>query len=270
MRRYLPCVALLWAGCSVATAATPPQTKEMPAPADISEVKDKLTVWTDGKKHFLALVMSTNSDLPVFWSTDGKDFYQLRIGGGGSEGGDAALKRLDRIFWDPRANAPYQAGFDYKAESKTGKMTVQCIERKTPFDQVPAPEAKAMIDAAKFYKARWNRYAYALARDNTGRYFYVDNQREPENSKVFRLYAGPKGNMKLQKMTNVVSDSEGDIFSTKTGSLRLILNKQETQWVASAKKTKLVYLPIDDNHVMIYTDLGVYTGMPLGTPCDDL
>ena len=29
-------------------------------------------------------------------------------------------------------------------------------------------------------------------------------------------------------------------------------------------------LPIDDNAVMIYTDLGVYTGQPLGTPCDDL
>ena len=35
------------------------------------------------------------------------------------------------------------------------------------------------------------------------------------------------------------------------------------------KKAKLVLEP-SDNHVMIYTDLGVYTGEPLGTPCDDL
>ena len=95
--------------------------------------------------------------------------------------------------------------------------------------------------------------------------------REPEDTKNFRLCAGIKGAMKLQKMTNVVSDSEGDIFSTKTGSLRLVLDKHETIWVQSEKKTKLVFLdPVEDNHVMIYTDLGVYTGEPLGTPCDDL
>jgi hypothetical protein len=28
--------------------------------------------------------------------------------------------------------------------------------------------------------------------------------------------------------------------------------------------------PIEDNRVFIYTDLGVYAGQRLGTPCDDL
>jgi hypothetical protein len=32
----------------------------------------------------------------------------------------------------------------------------------------------------------------------------------------------------------------------------------------------LVGLPLDDNRVLIYTDLGVYAGQRLGTPCDDL
>jgi hypothetical protein len=98
----------------------------------------------------------------------------------------------------------------------------------------------------------------------------VDREREPENSRSFRLFVGPRGNMKLQKMTNVVSDSEGDIFATKTGSLRLILDKHETSWVSGKKKTPLVTLPIEDNHVLIFTDLGAYTGQRLGTPCDDL
>ncbi|HZS38940.1 MAG TPA: hypothetical protein VFF06_19035, partial [Polyangia bacterium] len=66
------------------------------------------------------------------------------------------------------------------------------------------------------------------------------------------------------------SDSEGDIFATKSGSLRLILNKGESLWEQTGKKQKLILLPIEDNHVLIYTDLGVYTGLPLGTPCDDL
>jgi hypothetical protein len=269
MRHYLPCVVWLWAGCSTAVAA-PPAKSDPPATADIADVKDKLTLWTDGKKHFLALALTTNSDLPVFWSADGKEFYQLRIGGGGSEGGDADLKRLDRVYWEPRVDAPYKASFDYKAENKVGTLSVQCSERKTALKQLVTDEAKTLLDAAKFYKARWNRRAYALARDNTGKYYYVDNQREPQGAKNFRLWAGPKGAMKPQKMVNVVSDSEGDIFATKSGQLRLVLDKHETTWIQSQKKTKLVFLPVEDNHIMIYSDLGVYTGEPLGTPCDDL
>src|SRR5437868_9803537 len=128
MRAYLPCVALLWAGCGVASAAPPPPKDPPPATVDIKDVKDKLTVWTDGKKHFLALVMTPSTDFPVFWSADGKDFYQLRIGSGGSEGDEKNLVRLDRSFWEPRVNAPYQAGFDYKSENNVGKMNVQCVE----------------------------------------------------------------------------------------------------------------------------------------------
>jgi hypothetical protein len=266
MRHYLPCFALIAVGCSSAVAAPP--KAEGPAPADISAIKDKITAWTDGKKHYLALAMTTDSDSPVFWSADGKTFYQLRVFGGGSEGDDKDLRRLDRVFWEPRVQAAYQGGFDYRQDGK--KLTVQCADRKTELKKLPDAEAKALVDGGKFYKARWNRYAYALARDNTGKYYFVDNQREPEHSKNFRLWAGPKGAMKPQKMVNVVSDSEGDIFATKSGELRLVLDKHETTWIQSEKKTKLVYLPVEDNHIMIYTDLGVYTGEPLGTPCDDL
>jgi hypothetical protein len=248
--------------------AAPAQNEPSAAPADITAIKDKMTVWTDGKKHYLALVMTTNSDSPVFWSANGKEFYQLRVFGGGSEGDDKNLKKLDRVFWEPRVDAPYKGSFDYASADKT--ITMQCNDRKTAIKQLPAAEAKPLVDGAKFFKSRWNRYAYALARDNTGKYYYVDNQREPDHSKNFRLWAGPKGALKPQKMINVVSDSEGDIFATKSGELRLVLDKHETMWIQREKKTKLVYLPVEDNHIMIYTDLGVYTGEPLGTPCDDL
>jgi hypothetical protein len=239
-----------------------------PATSDIAAVKDKLTVWSDGKKHYVVMVMTTNTDSPIFWSSDGKGFYELRIRGGGSEGDDAELKRLDRTFWEPRVNAGYQSSLDYSAETK--KLTVQCVERKTDLTKLGEADAKKVVAGGKFYKARWGRYAYALARDNTGKYYYVDNVREPEGAKNFRLYAGPKGSMRLQKMTNVVSDSQGDIFSTTNGELRLVLQKQDSTWIANEKPTKLVWVPVDDNHIMIYTDLGVYSGEPLGTPCDDL
>lgn len=269
MRATLPCVLVLAAGCASAVAATP--ARDAPAPYDVSAIKDKLSVFGDGKKHYLALVMTSDMDSPTFWSADGKQFYELRIYGGGSEGDDKNLKSLDRTFWEPRVDAPYKASFAYKKDDKGARdLELQCSDRKSRLTALPPAEAKALVDGASFYKPRWNHYAYSLARDDSGRYYYVDNVREPEHAKNFRLWAGMKGAMKLQKMTNVVSDSEGDIFSTKTGSLRLILDKHETSWVQHDKKTKLVYLDPSDNHIMIYSDLGVYTGEPLGTPCDDL
>jgi hypothetical protein len=270
MRLLLSCAAFAWLGCGTALAA-PPAKAETPPAADVSAVKDKLVAFSDGKQHYLVLALTTNSDSPVFWSSDGKDFYQLRIFGGGSEGGDAALKRLDRVFWEPRVNEPYQASYQYtKPGAAPGTVEMQCSERKTVLKPLAADEAKKLVADGKFFKSRWNHRAYALARDDKGSYYYVDRQREPEESKNFRLWAGPKGAMKPQKMTNVVSDSEGDIFSTKTGQLRLLIGKQETTWIRADKPKKLKWVPVDDNHVMIYTDLGVYTGEPLGTPCDDL
>jgi hypothetical protein len=267
MRRYLPAViSLLLAAPALAAPKKPVAAGT--TPSDISAIKDKLTVWSDGKKHYVAMVMTTNSDSPIFWSSDGKSFYELRVRGGGSEGDDADLKRLDRSFWEPRVTAGYQASIDYSGETK--KLTVQCLERKTGLTKLEDADAKKLVAGGSFFKPRWNRYAYALARDNTGKYYYVDNVREPEGAKNFRLYAGAKGGLKLQKMLNVVSDSQGDIFSTANGELRLILNKQDSTWIANEKPKKLVWVPVEDNHVLIYTDLGVYAGEPLGTPCDDL
>ncbi len=76
--------------------------------------------------------------------------------------------------------------------------------------------------------------------------------------------------MKLQKMTDVASDSEGEIFATKTGSLRLVLDKKQSSWLMGEKATSLTLIPVEQNYQMIYNDLGVYTGERLGTPCDDL
>ena len=71
-------------------------------------------------------------------------------------------------------------------------------------------------------------------------------------------------------MTNVVSDSEGDIFATKSGELRLVLDRKESAWVKGKQRTALELLPLEDNVQLIYSELGVYAGEPLGTPCDVL
>jgi hypothetical protein len=227
-----------------------------PEPADISEVKDKLVVLRDAKGHHLAVVPFGDFSDHLYYG-DGKTMYLQRIYAGGSNGAES----FNRSLWDPRVRA--------EVRFSEGKYWVECGTRKTTLTPLPKEDAAKVIDSAKFLKERWNRRAYALARDDRGTYYYVDKIRD-DSSKGFRLYAGPRGKMKLLKMTNVVSDSAGDIFSTKDGELRLILNANDFRWIAGKKEAKLVPLPLQENAGLIYSELGVYDGEKLGTPCDEL
>jgi hypothetical protein len=251
------CLSLLTLWATPAAATAPPADDAQ----DISAVKDKLRIVSDGKGHYLAIVPFEAMD-DYFFYGDGKTFYAQRTIGGGAEGRIA----FNRTFWEPRAQQLGNASFGYRER----KYTLQCDERQTELKPLSPEETQAMIAAAQWKKPRWKRQAYLLARDNTGKYYYVDRMREPEGNKSFRLFAGPKGAIKLQKMINIVSDSEGDIFATKSGELRLVLDKHESIWISGKTKIKLTQVPIETNHALIYTDLGVYTGERLGTPCDDL
>jgi hypothetical protein len=244
-----------------AAAAKPAPALATPA-VDVAPFKDKLEILHDGKKHYVALVPFEEGGWKHVFYGDGKTFYLQRIIGSGSTGREA----FDLTFWEPRVKARYQASI----ELKNGKYEVLCDTRKTELQPMPREEADKLIAGATFHEALWRFRAFALARDDRGTYFYVDRQREPEDSLNFRLYSGQRGSLKPLKMVNVVSDSEGQIFSTKAGDLRLVLDRKEAAWVKGKSRTTLVPLPIEDNAQLIYTDLGAYTGQRLGTPCDDL
>ncbi|HET6148655.1 MAG TPA: hypothetical protein VFH68_14060 [Polyangia bacterium] len=242
-------------------AAHPAEPAAPPVPAaDISTIKDSLKVLSDGKSHYVAVV-PFGAGKELFYG-DGKTFYAQRVFSSGSVGKES----FDYAFWEPRVSAPYKASF----ELRDGKFRVRCDERLTEVTPVPEGERQSMLASARFLAARWRYRAHALARDDRGTYYYVDRGREPEDSKTYRIYAGLKGAMKPLKMLNIVSDSQGEIFSTPAGELRLVLDRKETVWIRRNQRTPLTNLAVEDNHVLIYTDLGVYTGQRLGTPCDDL
>ncbi len=249
--RLLPLLATLLA----------PITAHAGGPVDVSAVKDKIKLVTDGKGHYVAFVPFDRDDDRVFYG-DAKTFHSLPVQGGGSSGTES----FDVVFVDPR----YPAGARRMFELRDNKYRVTCGDRVTALQLVDDAKAKEIVAAATFGKSPRKRRAYALARDDRGRYFFVDTGRTPDTEKAFKLYVGPKGALKLQKMTNVVSDSEGDIFSTKTGSLRLVLGTAESVWIEGKTKTRLTLVPVEDNAAMIYGELGVYSGERLGTPCDDL
>jgi hypothetical protein len=235
--------------------------------ADVSAYKDHLKVLTDGKGHFAALLPFTISDSDdtgyFFYSGDGgKTFFAQRRTSGGKDGN----KQFNFMFWDPRSTGSSLYYTDKK-------YTLSCDKRSTAMTALSKEDAQKLLAGAKFMNVKWKRRAYTLARDNNGVYYYVDQAREPEGNKDFHVFKGPKGAVKQQEMVNVVSDGEGNIFVTKNGKLRLVLDKHETSWIQGAgKPTPLTPLDLDMyvNSILVYTELGAYTGDTLGTPCDDL
>ena len=232
-----------------------------PSPVDISAVKDQLVFLQDGKAHLIA-VIPFGSVYDHLNYGDGRTFYSMRV----LSGGKAGRESWSRAFWEPRVNERWKASLDFKDNA----YVLQCDDRKTKLTLVPDAERVKLLAEARFLGSLWRRQAHALARDTAGNYYYVDRVRESEGSIDYRLFAGPRGNLKRQKMINVVADSQGEIFATKSGKLRLVLDKHESLWIAGKKETKLLSLPIDENAVLIYSQLGVYSGQRLGTPCDDL
>lgn len=241
-------------------------------PEDISvENRKKTVVCKDDKSHYVALAPDDRLVFALFYG-DGKTWFRVppvenRMLSGGHF--------LEPRFADPTKNANFR-GLDMRVHSEVAfdqdKKTcaVLCGERKTALQVLPEADKNALLAAAKFVENPRQHVPYALARDDRGQYYFVDRGATPLTQKRFRLFTGPRGNLKLQQMVNVVSDSEGDVFSTKTGSLRLILDRRESVWIEGEKPRKLTLVPVPDNLTMIYNDLGVYAGQKLGTPCDDL
>lgn len=233
------------------------------------------SVCSDDKNHVVALTPSVGEFRnvgPELYYGDGKKLVRVatnRMLGSGTF--------FEPRFVNPTANPSFR-GADVRLYSSVevdaakGTCEVQCGTRKTALKVVPAADAQKLLIAASYGPPLLDVTPHALVRDDKGNYYYVDKGNTPETERKFRLFVGPKGNLKLQAMTNVVSDSKGQIFTTKMGELRFVVGPggAESMWIAGRKKTRLTAVPVEDNWQLIFTDLGVYGGVRLGTPCDDL
>jgi hypothetical protein len=184
---------------------------------------------------------------------------------------------LDPRQWNPEANSNARgndmrrySSVRFNTDKKT--CTVQCGTRKTELKLLDAKATAELLRGAKFTGPLQKRQPHVLTRDDQGVYYYVDRGVRPDTQNNFKLYIGARGSLKPKAMTNVVADSQGEIFTTKSGALRLIIGPggKESSWVSGKKVTKLTPIPVEQNLNVIYNDLGVYTGQRLGTPCDDL
>lgn len=250
------------------------EAEPLPPAVDTEAFLDQLSVLTDGQGHYVTLLSFEHKSKEGslgdhLFSGDGAHLYRTPVHGRFS---DSGKKRLSLSFWAPRAHKSKSG----ELTLADGQYTVRCGERKTPLSLVTGEARSALLSKAKFFERRWRRHAYLLARDDEGTYYYVDRARKPADNYDFHLYVGQRGNMKALPLSNIVSDSEGDIFASKRGRLRQVNPKHSTQraetleWIKGKKRKALTKVPVGMNAQLIYRDLGVYDGERLGVPCDDL
>jgi len=241
---------------------------------------EKTAVCTDGKSHYVVLAPHDKQSVQLYYG-DGKTFHRVPL---------PPWVLTGEEFFEPRFSAPTKnsnfRGLDMRLFSSVNhdvskqSCSVTCGPRTTPLTIVDEGTKKTLLGAASYQPPLQTRAPHRLARDEDGRYFYVDKGNTPETEKSFRLFVGPKGAMKLQKMTNAVADTEGEIFTTKSGSLRYVTDRQKPPtWIQGKKKLTLTVVPVEsvdektgepiNNYQLIYNELGVYLGEKLGNPCDD-
>ena len=258
MRQHLTLALVLLAS---AAHADP----KKPKPIDITPQLDNLDVFRDdaGQVIVSPKAQSIKDDAAnwLFFG-DGKTMYQQRIVASSNTGGTYQWS-----LWAPRAQGLLQAQVTIDANG----ADVRCKSGKDGHARLaalPADQAKALLKKATFLPPLWDRTARFLARDEDGIYYYVDELRPEYGGKGYRVFVGKKGAMKELAMTNVASDSAGEVYATKTGELKIVTGIDgKAFWKKGSRKTELVTLPPIKNLYLIYRELGIYG--KLGALCDD-
>jgi hypothetical protein len=258
-------VAVAVASAPRPAAAPPPRAGGMEEPADVpARDRLRLAAWGDGAGHFLVtepFVM----DAPLWWG-DAQRLFRVRVRGGGQEGTSA----MSRNFWEPRVRRGAEAEF----EVRDGKATLTCGAKTIPLTPVPRRAAVRHLEAAAFLEPRWRRIPHALARDDEGTYWYVDGARGADGAAVkgrpdYRLYMGRKGRLAEVPLVDALDDA-GLLLVTEGGRLEVKPERSgaAAAWLTGQARKPLTWLEPSDHGPLIYGELGIYGGEPLGTPCD--
>jgi len=238
------------------------QAEPKPTPVDIKAYRDKLVVLTDAAGGIY--VVKPGEDPHLFFGT-GKQLYEQSITGRSANGDGWSVD-----VYAPRVGN-FQPGSVMRSPDDATYSKFCGNDHKTGLSLVTGEKARAIVDKSQFLSTAVLRLPHAFFRDDAGTYYYVDALREQYGGKGYRVFVGKKGAMKQLPLSDIANDSAGEVFSTKTGDLRLVMNDGQPKsglWIKGEKKKDLVVLDTDRDSPMIFKELGIY-GF-LGTICDDL
>jgi hypothetical protein len=245
-----------------ATAAADPKA----TPVNIKPFRDNLLVFQDATGGTY-VVDITKDARKVFYGTSAKLLYAQDIIGAGADGDAWSLNT-----WAPRISQMRPGAVERRPD---GSFRRYCDGKDDAgLTQVTGDKAKAILDKSQFFTEFMVHRAYMLARDDSGVYYYVDRLTKDYGGKGYRVFVGKKGAMKQLPLLDTASDTAGEVFSTKTGDLRLTKNHEANivpdtvVWIKGEKRSALISLDVDMNSTVIFKDLGIYTF--LGTLCDNL
>ena len=247
----------------LASLVAPAAADPSPKPVDVKALRANATVLTDAQGGIYVVFLG--EDKRLFYGPNAKAVYEQIIFGSGSSGDS-----YDLSTWAPRLPGVRYGGFARKEDHTYSKS---CDGKDDAvLTELTGDKARAILDKTAFLTSGIVRVAHLLARDDSGVYYYVDRLAKTYGGKGYRVFVGRKGAMKQMPLTDVASDSAGEVFSTKSGDLRLVRNtdnaKDTMTWVKGEKRSDLVFLDTDVNSQVIFKDLGIYTF--LGTLCDNV
>lgn len=239
-----------------------------PQKVDIKPFRDELLVFADAAGNAYVVkphkVSPTAPEDPgrIWFGPAGKPLYEQSTVGRSGNGAAWSYQT-----WAPRITGIRPA---YFSRAVDGSFSKSCDADKVPLTQLTGDKAKAVLDKSTLMTEYLNRRAHMLARDDSGVYYYVDRLSKALGGKGYRVFVGKKGAMKQMALSDVASDTAGEVFSTKTGDLRLDRRADVNRmvWIRGERRVELITLDIDANSTVIFTDLGIY--QYLGTLCDNM
>src|SRR5690606_31974029 len=172
---------------------------------------DSLAVVHDGQGHYLALEDEGRSG--VFYYGDGKTFYRQQVTSFSHGKDDDAQFN----FWAPNVVTAGQRGGQL-TRSKSGQWSVFCSANESALEPLDDEARTELVSKAVFRAAKWQHTVRFAARDEDGRYYIVDSERE-SYGQGWRLFIGKRDKLQQMRLIDIVSDSGGDVFATGKGDL---------------------------------------------------
>ena len=169
-------------------------------------------------------------------------------------------------LWAPRARTNGTA----RLAAEAGVVTLTCqYDQARLLELVPPAKAAKLIATALFRAPLHDRVTQVLARDDDGIYYFVDRLRGEDTTRGVRVFVGLKGALKQMPMKNIVSDSAGEIYATKSGELKIVTetDTDTATWRKGKKRIELTMLRPSANQYLIARELGIYGRM--GYACDE-